>query len=53
MKAVIHTLQTFIEENGNNEDPCCVKGNMANAFNNCGRSSFLNRFQKEMPDLVP
>ena len=26
---------------------------MANAFNNCDRSSFLNRLLKEMPDLVP
>ena len=53
MDAAIHTLQTFIEENSNNEDLCCVKVDMANAFNNCDRSSFLNRLQKEMPDLVP
>ena len=32
MEAAIHTLQTFIEENGNNEDLCCVKVDMANAF---------------------
>ena len=52
MEAAIHTLQTFIEENGNNEDLCCVKVDMANAFNNCDRSIFLNRLHKEMPDLL-
>ena len=53
MEAPIHTLQTFIEEIGNNEDLCCVKVDMANAFNNCDCSSFLNCHQKGMPNLVP
>ena len=46
MEVAIYTLQTFIEENGNNEDLWCVKVDMANAFNNCDRSSFLNRLLK-------
>ena len=49
IKAVIHTLQTFIEENSNNNDLCCVKVNMANEFNICDRFSFLNRLQKKCP----
>ena len=47
MEAAIHTLQTFIEENGNNEDLCCVNVDMSNAFNNCDRSSFVNYLQKK------
>ena len=51
LEAVIHTLNYFINSNDNNPSLCCLNIDMANAFNNCDRHSFLNRLQRELPEL--
>ena len=52
LEAAIHTLSYFINTNDNSPDLCCLKIDMANAFNKCDRHSFLNRLQRELLNSI-
>ena len=52
LEASVHSLRSYIEENGDKQDRCCFKLYMTNAFNECHRSSFLKRRDREFPELV-
>ena len=53
MEAAIHTLRTVLKEEGHKDDLCCFKVDMLNAFNECDRSSVLERIKEDLPDLFP
>ena len=53
LEAAIHTLRTVFKEEGHKDDLCCFKVDMQNAFNECDRSSFLERVKEDLPDLFP
>ena len=41
LEAAIHSVSTFIENNGHKEDLCYFKIDMRNAFNECHRHVFF------------
>ena len=52
MEAAVHSLRTFIVSHGEDPDLCCFqKTDMANAFNNCHHSKFLQCLQIDLPEL--
>ena len=51
LEAAVHTLSGFIESHGDNPDLCCVKIDFSNAFNECQRSTFLRRVQRDFPEI--
>ena len=51
LEAAIHSVNRFVEAHGPEEDLCCFKIDMKNAFNECSRSSFLCRLNKNLPEL--
>ena len=51
MEAAVLSLRTFIVSHGEDPDLCCLKIDMANVFNNCHRSKFLQRLQRYLPEL--
>ena len=53
LEAAIHTLRTVFKKEGHKDDLCCFKVDMQNAFNECDRSSFLERVKEDLPDLFP
>ena len=53
LEAAVHTGRWFISCHSSEEDLCCLKVDMKNAFNECNRLSFLHRLHKELPDIYP
>ena len=51
LEAAVHTTRSFISSYSAEENFCCLKVDMTNAFNECSRQSFLHRLHKELPDL--
>ena len=51
LEAAVHCLRKFINDNGDRSDLCCLKLDMSNAFNNCSRSAFLSRVEREVPEI--
>ena len=51
LEAAFHSVNRFLEAHGLEEDLCCVKIDMRNAFNECFRAPFLCRINKELPEL--
>ena len=51
LEAAIHSLSSVIDSQGSNPDLCCLKVDFSNAFNECHRSSFLERVQKDFPEI--
>ena len=45
------SLRKLIVDNSQNDELCCAKVDMRNAFNECRRSSFLHRVKYELPQL--
>ena len=52
LEAAVHTARTFIQDHGQDENFCCLKIDMKNAFNECSRSSFLRCLNQEFPELL-
>ena len=52
LEAAIHTLRLFLKRHGGDEDLCCLKLDMHNAFNECHRSAFLHRLRRDLPEIV-
>ena len=44
-------MRSFIDATPAREDFCCVKIDMTNALNECSRSAFLERLQREFSQL--
>ena len=51
LEAAVHTLRSFVATHGADQNLCCLKLDMRNAFNECSRSSLLHRTRKELPEL--
>ena len=51
LEAAVYFLSSFIDTYGDNPTLCCLKLDMANAFNNCHRISFLQRLHRNLPEL--
>ena len=51
LEAAVHGLRKLIVDNSQNDELCCAKVDMRNAFNECRRSSFLHRVKDELPQL--
>ena len=51
LEAAIHALRISLSSNCNQEDFCCLKLDMYNAFNECSRGSFLRRTRQDLPEL--
>ncbi|XP_062518293.1 uncharacterized protein LOC134193482 [Corticium candelabrum] len=51
LEAAVHSLSAIIDLRGNNPDLCCLKVDFRNAFNECRRSSFLHRLQRDFPSI--
>ena len=51
LEAAVHTTRSFISSYSAEENFCCLKVDMTNAFNECSRQSFLHRLHKELRDL--
>ena len=52
LEAAIHTLRLFLKRHGGDDDLCCLKLDMHNAFNECHRSAFLHRIRRDLPEIV-
>ena len=52
LEAAIHVSRTFIHDNQDNPDYCCLKLDMVNAFNECNRQTYFTRLEKKFPELV-
>ena len=44
LEAAVHSLSSFIDTNGDNPTLCCLKLDMANAFNSCHRIPVCNAY---------
>ena len=51
LEAAVHFLSSFIDTYGDSPTLCCLKLDMANAFNNCRRIPFLQRLHRDLPEL--
>ena len=51
LDAAIHRLRVFLTDHGADEDLCCLKVDMANAFNACSREALLHRTREHLPEL--
>ena len=51
LDAAIHGLRVFLTDHGADEDLCCLKVDMANAFNACSREALLHRTREHLPEL--
>ena len=51
LEAAVHGIRKLIADNSHNDNLCCAKVDMRNAFNECRRSFFLQRVQVEFPQL--
>ena len=51
LEAAVHSLRTFMVDHGEDEALCCVKVDMSNAFNECSRTSFLDRVRQDLHEL--
>ena len=51
LEAAVHSLSSFIDTYGDNPTLCCLKLDMATAFNNCHRIPFLQRLHRDLPEL--
>ena len=49
-EAAVHAVRRFLKEH-EEEDLCCCKVDMVNAFNKCDWSTFLHRLHKDLPEL--
>ena len=49
LDAAIHGLRVFLTDHGADEDLCCLKVDMANAFNACSREALLHRTREHLP----
>ena len=53
LESAVHTVRTNIDRHNSSEDFCCFKVDMTNAvFNECSRTTFLKRIDKEFPELM-
>ena len=50
-EAAIHATRQFIRHHSHLEDLCLLKVGFQNAFNECSWDTFLNRLEKEFPEL--
>ena len=53
LEAAIHSLRACITDNGAEEDLCCLKLDMQNAFNECSREVLLRQTRQHMSKLFP
>ena len=53
LEAAIHSVNKFIMLHDSEEDLCCLKTDLKNAFNECYCIPFLTRLGKEFPELEP
>ena len=51
LEAAVHSLWSFLEDHGGNEELCLLKIDMKNAFNECSRHAFLWRTRLAAPGL--
>ena len=51
LEAAVHSLRSFLEDHGGNEELCLLKIDMKNAFNECSRHAFLRRTRLAAPEL--
>ena len=51
LDAAIHALRVFLTDYGTDEGLCCLKVDMANAFNACSREALLHRTREHLPEL--
>ena len=51
LEAAVHSRSTVLDSQGSNPDLCCLKIDFSNAFNECNRSSFLDRVHKNFPEI--
>ena len=51
LEVAVHTVSSFIDTHSAEENLCCLKVNITNAFNECNRNAFLHRLHKDLPDL--
>ena len=47
----MHTIRSFIDTHSAEENLCCLKIDITNAFNECNRNAFLHRLHKDLRDL--
>ena len=51
LEVAVHTVRSFIDTHSAEENLCCLKVDITNAFNECNRNAFLHRLRKNLPDL--
>ena len=51
LEVAVHTVKSFIDTHSAEENLCCLKVDITNAFNECNRNAFLHRLHKDLPDL--
>ena len=52
LEAAVHGLPKILEDCCHDEELGCVKVDIKNAFNECHRVSFLQRVQKDFPEIL-
>ena len=45
----VHTVRSFIDTNSAEENLCCLKVDIMNAFKECNKNAFLHRLHKDLP----
>jgi len=51
LEAAVHSVRMTIDQHAANEDLCCLKVDMQNAFNECRREAFLAETRHHLPEL--
>ena len=52
LEAAVHSIRQCLSDRGQEENLCCFKVDMQNAFNECDRLTFLHRLHSSFPELV-
>ena len=51
LEAAVHSVRSALDTHGTKEEWCCLKVDMANAFNSCDRQAFLRCTHRDLPEL--
>ena len=53
LEAAIHAVRHFLSLFGTDDSRALLKIDMKNAFNECNRTSFLDRVSEDFPEIAP